>query len=69
MSDLNYEAEVKKVYPDAFITGNAGMQDFRYNLSLVLPDYKTFKTEQTAWQSAYEQITHQTKLATKVDRL
>jgi hypothetical protein len=60
---MNYEAEVKKVYPDA-----KSHDDFRQGDCFISTDNPVSilgdgNTEKEAWQSAYEQITHQTKLA------
>jgi hypothetical protein len=60
-TNIDYEAEVRKVYPDAVYW-------FRNDWYLILPNSETYSTlgggfiEKDAWESAYNNLKKQNKL-------
>ena len=63
MTNINYEAEVKRVYPDAEFM-YTGYGYFIYNLvflpQTIMSDFGLI--EESTWQSAYEKLKQQGKI-------
>lgn len=62
MNDINYEIEVKKVYPDAWVD-NAGFGfGYVYIVSGEMPLSSAYASDSLAWKSVYNKLVKEGKI-------